>query len=114
MNSQNAAAGKDSSYNSQNIDTVKLEDGRGYYVEHQLFSRFMGKPLLETVRGCLGNDRTQNSGESKWRSGHCSVGVRKASHGIEGYANLRIDVGGSGKGSNDQGALHAARGQRPR
>ena len=109
MNSQNAAAGKDSSYNSPNI-----EDGRGYYVGHQLFSRFMGKPLLETVRGCLGNDRTQNSGESKWRSGHCSVGVRKASHGIEGYANLRIDVGGSGKGSNDQGALHAARGQRPR
>ena len=101
-NSNNAAAGKDSSYNTQNIDTLKLEDGRGYYVEYQLFSRYMGKPLLEIVRGCLGNDRTQNSGESKWRNGHCSIGVRKASRGIEGYANLRIGVGDSGRGSNDQ------------
>ena len=94
--------GKRAAYDTQALTSIKLSDARGYYVEYALSDGFAGRTLQSIVRGCLGGDTTQGSGESKWRNGHCTIGRRTAVHGISNTDTvLRVGVGDSASGSSD-------------
>ena len=100
--STGANGGKREAYDKLDIASLKLWDGRGYYVEYVLNKEYRGKTLLSIVRGCMGSNRRQSYYDSKWRNGHCTIGKRKEVRGLSGTDTvLRIGVGDSARGSSD-------------